>query len=136
MNGEAYTKIFRKLLSRRLSKKLPSLIKIIEVSRRDSRRFSLRYFKKEKPANVLSFFYSPRYGEILICPEVIRRDAKKLGYTYKYQVTWMILHGMIHLAGLHHEGSRQAAKRVECLEAEILERLVGHNSKFKNKNSK
>jgi len=32
----------------------------------------------------------------------------------------MILHGMIHLSGLHHERSAAAAKKSEALERKIL----------------
>lgn len=58
-----------------------------------------------------------------MCPGVIRREAKKQENTYKYQMTWMILHGMLHLTGLHHEKSKIAAKKVEQLEEKILHRI-------------
>ena len=81
------------------------------------------YLKKGKLANVLSFRYGLDYGEILVCPEVIRREAKEQGNTYKYQMTWMILHGILHLAELHHEESKRVAQRVEALEKRVLHKL-------------
>lgn len=63
------------------------------------------------------------YGEILVCPEVIRREAKKQGNTYKYQFTWMVLHGILHLAEIHHERSPKMAKRVAALEKRVLRKL-------------
>lgn len=65
----------------------------------------------------------PDYGEILVCPEVVRREAREQGNTYKYQMTWMIIHGILHLAELHHERSKKAARRVELLERQILNKL-------------
>ncbi len=122
------------LLPRILLRQLPRKIEIVSVAEKRSRLLNLIYRRKNKPANVLSFLYGldvsrrsrqakADYGEILICPVLIRREAKKQGNTYKYQMTWMVLHGMIHLAGLHHEESRRLAERVEKLEHSILRKL-------------
>lgn len=128
-----------------MRKRLPQKISLVEIDKKESQRLSRIYrgknkprtfslhefFRAErstkkvrgKPANVLSFRYGPDYGEILVCPEVIRREAKKQGNSYKYQMTWMILHGMMHLAGLHHERSLKMAKRVMALEERVLRKL-------------
>ena len=63
------------------------------------------------------------YGEIIVCPAVIRREAKAQKHSFDYQMTWMILHGMIHLAGVHHERSQLTTERVEILEKNILQRF-------------
>ena len=81
------------------------------------------YREKDKPTNVLSFFYSKEYGEILVCPEIIVREAKEQGNTQEFQMTWMIVHGMLHLAGVHHEKSARAEKEVEKMERKILKKL-------------
>ena len=95
-----------------------------EVSERESRKFNQKYRGKNKPANVLSFCYSKDYGEILVCPSVIRKEAKKQKNSYAYQMTWMILHGMLHLGGLHHEKSSALAKKAERIEKEILQKII------------
>lgn len=125
----------RRLLPRTLSKKLPREVKIIKASAQKSRELNRKYRKKNKPVNVLSFRYGPEYGEILVCPEIIRREAKKQGNTRKYQMTWMIIHGMLHLAGLHHEKSRVATKRFSILENRLLKQ-VASQMKIKNPKSK
>ena len=78
---------------------------------------------KNNPANVLSFRYGSDYGEILVCPEVIRKEAEKQGNSSYYQMTWMILHGMLHLGGMHHEESGDIAKKTERIEKEILSKI-------------
>ena len=103
-----------------LQKRLPKEIAVFELSASKSRALNRRYRKKDKAANVLSFWYSKEYGEIIVCPVVIRREARAQGHTYQYQMTWMILHGTIHLSGLHHEKSAAAAKKAEALEQKIL----------------
>lgn len=134
---EKLAKKVRQLLPHILSNKLPKEVAVVEIAPKTSRYFNQRYRKENKIANVLSFYYSPDYGEILVCPEVVRREAKKQGHTYKYQMTWMIIHGMIHLAGIHHEGSQKSVKQAERLESLILDGLAGkRSSKFKVQSSK
>lgn len=98
-------------------------MKIVEVTARGSKKLNLVYRNKNKPTNVLSFRYDSAYGEILICPDVIRKEAKKQGNSYRFQMTWMIVHGILHLAGVHHERSLQQARRVEKIEEQILGQL-------------
>lgn len=100
--------------------KLPKKIVIVAISTQKSQNINWEFRKKSEPANVLSFYYGPKYGEILVCPEVIRLEAKKQGNFFHYQMTWMILHGMMHLAGRHHEQSPTVARYLEKLETKIL----------------
>jgi probable rRNA maturation factor len=101
------------------------------VPEKESASLNRAYRGKNKPANVLSFRYGKEYGEIIVCPAVIRREAQEQKRAFQYQMTWMILHGMIHLSGLHHEASAAAAKRVERLEQSILG-ILFTDSKSKN----
>ncbi len=110
-----------------LQKRLPKKIKVVAIKDKESRRLNRVYRDKDKTANVLSFRYVPDYGEILVCPRVIRREAKEQGNTYRYQFAWMILHGMIHLAGMHHEGSKVLERRMTSLEEKVLAKLFGNN---------
>lgn len=114
-----------------LRKKLPKDVGIVEVTSQESRKLNRIYRNKDRATNVLSFAYGPDYGELLICLPVIRREAKEQGHAFDYQVTWMIVHGIIHLAGLHHEKSRAAEQRVERLEKEILADFFPHRGYFR-----
>lgn len=113
----------RRLLPLALAKKLPREVQVIKISAQESRRLNLKFRPKNSPANVLSFRYGGDYGEILVCPGVIQQEAKTAGHTYKYQMTWMILHGMLHLAGVHHETSKVAAGKAERIEQRILSQI-------------
>lgn len=116
-------KKIRKLFPKYLQKKLPRKVALIEISKKTSQELNRRYRKKNKPTNVLSFRYGSEYGEILVCPDVIKKEAKAQGNTYKYQMTWMAVHGMMHLGGIHHEGGGAAAKKFEKLEGRILAKI-------------
>ena len=116
----AYYKDIVKALSKIIRERLPEKTMVVSVSSAISQQLNRRYRRKDKAANVLSFWYSKEYGEIIVCPVVIRREARAQGHTYQYQMTWMIVHGTIHLSGLHHEKSHVAADRVNRLEQKIL----------------
>ena len=120
MHDRIVSKI-KKLLSSSVSKKLPGEIKVVFLSPREARKLNFIYRGKSKPANVLSFFYSSEYGEILICQEIVKKEAKEQGNSQDFQMTWMIAHGILHLAGVHHdEGSRVQAYRFFEFEKKIL----------------
>lgn len=67
--------------------------------------------------------YGRDYGEIIVCPEIISKDARKHGNTQVFQMTWMIVHGMLHIAGMHHEASARMENRVDATESRILRSL-------------
>lgn len=116
----------RRYLPEALRRKLPRHIAIVSVSVAESRHLNRAYRKKNQSTNILSFRYGPRRGEIILCSAIIRREAKLQGNTFSYQRMWMILHGLVHLAGLHHEASGRAQKRTERLEKKILAKM-GYN---------
>lgn len=101
-------------------RRMPKKVEIIAVSESRSRVLNRQYRKKNASTNVLSFRYSQEYGEIVVCPAVIRREAKKQKHKYRYQYVWMITHGLLHLAGMHHEKSRNTAVKFEAIEKKLL----------------
>lgn len=120
MRRDTLVKKIIKLFPKRLQKRLPSTVAVIGLSEGEARAFNRRYRCKNKAANVLSFNYGSDYGEIFLCPAVIRQEAKKQGNSYEYQMTWMLIHGILHLAGIHHERSPKDESKFERIEANIL----------------
>ncbi len=116
--------VIRKDIPAVLAKKLPRDIAVVMVSENVSQSLNKKYRDKDHSTNVLSFRYDDSYGELLVCVPVIVREAKEEGNTEAFQMTWMIVHGMLHLAGLHHESSRMMAKRVAHVEENILAGLM------------
>ena len=119
----SFSKDIVKHLPQAVRKKLPADIGIIAVSEKKSQALNRTYRGKDKATNVLSFFYSKGYGEIIVCPAVIRREAKAAGHLFEYQMTWMIVHGMLHLSGVHHEGSLRAGRTFERIEQGVLRKI-------------
>ncbi len=125
MNFEEIVQNIRQKMPKVITKALPKEIAVISVPTQKSKVLNQVYRGKNTSTNVLSFYYDKSYGEIIVCPSVVREEAKKQGNTYTYQMTWMIVHGMLHLAGMHHEKSEFLAKNVEALEEQVLEKIEG-----------
>lgn len=62
-------------------------------------------------------------GELVVCHEVIDRQAQEQGKTLKDHLTHLLVHGLLHLLGFDHELGQHEQEQMESLEIEILARL-------------
>lgn len=69
------------------------------------RSINKKYRKKDKATDVLSFEKTIGLGEIVICPEVVRKNAKNLDLDYNKELTRALIHGILHILGYDHEKS-------------------------------
>jgi len=94
-----------------------------------SRRLNHRYRGKDSPTNVLSFPAAappgarPRpLGDIVICPAVLKREAREQGKAERAHWAHLVVHGTLHLVGYDHENDADAS-RMERREIAVLRRL-------------
>jgi len=94
------------------------------VGETESRRLNREFRGKDYATNVLSFPYSakPLEGDLVICAPVVAREAREQGKALRAHHAHMLVHGLLHLAGLDHERAREAA-RMEGRERRILAEL-------------
>lgn len=64
--------------------------------------FNQTYRKKDYVPNVLSFPLDETTGEIIICPQVARSEAKKFGLSIDGYIAYLFIHGCVHLKGHDH----------------------------------
>ena len=78
------------------------------------------------PTNILSFEEGPSNelgaGDVVICPTVVRQEAKKYSFTQKNWMTRLVVHGILHLAGYGHD-TRKDTEVMENTETRILNKL-------------
>ena len=79
-------------------------VNIIFVGQKRMRTLNSKYLKKDRSTNVLTFSYNDDgfYGDIILCPEIINREAKKYGFSPNFRWAHMIVHSMLHLQGYNH----------------------------------
>jgi rRNA maturation RNase YbeY len=75
-----------------------------------------------KPTNVLSFLINENVGEIFICPQVARKEAKNFSRSTAEHFLALYIHGVLHLAGLDHNNARAAVK-MAAVEEKILKKF-------------
>ena len=108
------------------------------VGRARMRSLNRAYLGHDRVTDVLSFpldVQKPRrgapwhLGEVVICTEVARGQAREAGRRVIAQILRLAIHGFVHLHGLDHEAGPQEAARFHRLEAKYLRHL--HRKKFR-----
>jgi len=92
------------------------------VGAAEGRRMNRAYRGRRNPTNVLAFSYDRRRGDIVLCHPVVAREARAQGSTLEAHYAHLVVHGLLHLRGYHHERSADA-RRMQKLESQILARL-------------
>jgi probable rRNA maturation factor len=100
-------------------------VSILVTGSAELRRLNRRYRRKDKPTDVLSFPadgvrasrpHPHVAGDIAISAEVAAQNARRFGHSAAAEMKILILHGLLHLAGLDHERDRgQMSRREEKL---------------------
>lgn len=99
------------------------------VGDRTIRRLNREYLGKDRPTNVLSFslqegefgHLSTALGDVVISADTAAREAETGGVDSWERIVFLLLHGILHLAGYDHERSGEAeTRRMEKKEQELF----------------
>jgi probable rRNA maturation factor len=102
------------LQSRKLGKKEVSIAFIGDAEMRELNRL---YRKKDCPTDILSFSEertkkTKDFGEIVIDLAQIKRQAGGNGNTFKDELIFILVHGLLHLAGYNDETEKDRIKMI------------------------
>jgi len=89
---------------------------------REIQKLNKTFRKKDKPTDVISFPSEAEgvAGDIAISADVARANGEKLGHGTLTELKVLILHGMLHLAGMDHEKDNgQMARRERLLRRQL-----------------
>ncbi|WP_373098923.1 MULTISPECIES: rRNA maturation RNase YbeY [Pasteurellaceae] len=96
------------------------------VDEAESHQLNLTYRGKDRPTNVLSFPFEcppqvalPLLGDLVICRQVVEREAQQQGKPLTAHWAHMVVHGSLHLLGYDHIDDDEA-EEMEKLETEIM----------------
>jgi|SRR3989344_3800190 len=106
--------ILRKLAQKVLTgeKKTRTEISIALVGPSEMQKLNKKYRQKNRPTDVLSFTYNDG-GEIIICPQVVKKNAEKLKEAFKKELYLVLIHGILHALGYDHGKTRKDAQKME-----------------------
>ena len=99
---------------------------LVFVDAKEMQKLNFAYRKKNKPTDVLSFdpIEEQDLGELILCPAVLRKQAKDHQLSYEVELGYMVLHGVLHLLGYDHEKSPREAKKMFHLQEMIFDALL------------
>lgn len=110
-----------------------SELSVVIVGDRSIRRLNRQFLGRDKATNVISFAMqegpfagvNPEVlGDVVISAVTCAREAEEGGIAFSSRLHFLLLHGILHLAGYDHERSGEAeAKRMENKERQIVAHL-------------
>ncbi len=110
------------------AKKTPRSLVIACLRPQESARLKRQYLGSRDGANVLSFRYDDSNAEVILTPSVIEAEAHRNGIPVTQAIRGMLVHGLLHVAGYHHEEGRGRERRFEAIEQRIFSKLrIGHS---------
>jgi len=96
------------------------------VDEPESHELNLNYRGKDHPTNVLSFPFEcpdevelPLLGDLVICRQVVEREAQEQDKPLMAHWAHMVVHGSLHLLGYDHIEDDEA-EEMESLETQIM----------------
>ena len=96
------------------------------VDEAESHALNLNYRGKDRPTNVLSFPFEcpdevelPLLGDLVICRQVVEREAQEQDKPVIAHWAHMVVHGSLHLLGYDHIEDNEA-EEMESLETQIM----------------
>ena len=99
------------------------------VDEAESHDLNLTYRGKDRPTNVLSFPFEcpdevelPLLGDLVICRQVVEREAAEQEKPLMAHWAHMVVHGSLHLLGYDHIEDNEA-EEMESLETQIMQGL-------------
>lgn len=113
-------------------------IDLVIIGEKRMRSLNRIWRKKDKTTDVLSFgneqgdlkfkFITPQdntlyLGQIFICYPVMMKQARQYGYLPREEMSRLLVHGILHLAGYDHERSGKEDKKMMDLQERILGQL-------------
>jgi probable rRNA maturation factor len=130
-------KLAQKVLASERKNKTELSIALVGLKR--IKELNKKYRKKDRITDTLSFTYNNSgqpaklreallAGEIVICPQEVKKNAKRFDSTFKKELTRVLIHGILHLLGYDHEGSEKEAEKMRKKEEYYFSKIL--NSKF------
>ena len=102
------------------------------------KRLNKQYLKRDKVTDVLSFssannnlsknFFPDKntLGEIVICPQQVKKNAKEFNCSFNREIGRVLIHGILHLLGYDHEKSAEKGKIMETKENYYLQYFLNN----------
>lgn len=124
-------KVGQKVLEKENKKK--AKLSVALIKEKEIRQLNKRYLGKDQATDVLAFpetkYLKKKFktgddvlGEIVICPQVVKKNANKFNSPFEKELCQVLIHGILHLLGYNHEKSVREAEKMEEKENYYLDK--------------
>jgi len=92
-----------------------------------------RYLHRDKPTNILAFpmrkgefssLHPHLLGDLAISVETAQRQSNRFGLDDMGMVILLMIHGILHLVGYEHEGTRKGAREMALKQKQIFQNVI------------
>ncbi|MBM4338159.1 MAG: rRNA maturation RNase YbeY [Deltaproteobacteria bacterium] len=108
-------------------------LSLLLVDDKQIQELNLRFLGRDKTTNVLAFSmregeYSSLHphllGDLVISIETTKRQSKQSGLNEMEMLTLLLIHGILHLLGYEHEGTRKGAKEMSAKQKQLFQQVI------------
>jgi probable rRNA maturation factor len=95
-----------------------------------------RYLHRDKPTNILAFpmrkgefssLHPHLLGDLAISVETAQRQSNRFGLDDMGMVILLMIHGILHLVGYEHGGTRKGTREMALKQKELFQSAVQQN---------
>ena len=137
-NRQRTVKIHTVLIKRQMQRAMTYLgcaegeLSIMFVNDRFIQTLNRDYRQQDRPTNVLAFPQSTTLanmpadtllGDVIVSLPTAAREAYAFQQSLEERVTFLLVHGLLHLLGYDHEQSLTKRQRMAALEVEVMRHL-------------
>lgn len=100
-----------------------SLVFLREI---DAKNLNWNYRQKDYATDILTFQTEDpeSFGELVMCPLVLKKQARANKHGDEHEMGYMILHGILHLLGFDHEKDEKSAHEMFRLQDSVFQELT------------
>lgn len=90
-----------------------------------AKKINQSFRKKNYATDILSFAgdLEESLGELVICPQVLKKQAKEHKLSFSEELGYMLIHGVLHLMGFDHEKTKKEAKVMMGIQDQLFDKL-------------
>jgi len=105
-------------------------LSLLLVDDRQIRELNRRFLGRDRPTNVLAFsmregefasLHPNLLGDLVISLETAKRQSILSGLNEMEMLSLLLIHGILHLLGYEHEGSKKEAREMTLKQKEIFQ---------------
>jgi probable rRNA maturation factor len=101
-------------------------ITLVFLKKKAAQKLNHEFRGKDYATDVLSFdsVDPSSLGELVLCPAVLKKQAQEHKLSYKHELGYMLIHGVLHLLGYDHEIGEKEAKKMFSIQDAAFDHLL------------